>query len=47
MCIRDSFILENRAGAPHFKAMRRINAAHPIEEVGGKLRKMFSWIKQD
>ena len=41
------FILENRAGAPHFKAMRRINAAHPIEEVGGKLRKMFSWIKQD
>ncbi len=43
----NDFILENRAGAPHFKAMRRINAAHPIEEVGAKLRGMFSWIKKD
>lgn len=41
------WILENRAGAPHFKAMRRMEAARQIEEVGSRLRKMFSWIRQD
>jgi ketol-acid reductoisomerase len=39
------WMLENRVNAPHFKAMRRMEAAHPIEEVGAKLRKMFSWIQ--
>jgi len=39
------FILENEAGAPTLKAMRRISRAHPIEEVGGKLRGMMPWIK--
>jgi len=41
------FILENRAGMPHFKAMRRIEAAKPIESVGAELRGNFSWIKND
>jgi ketol-acid reductoisomerase len=41
------WILENKAGAAHFKAMRRINSEHLIEEVGGELRSMFSWIRQD
>lgn len=40
------FILENQAGAPTLKAMRRIAAEHPIEEVGTKLRDMMPWIKE-
>jgi len=41
------FILENKAGGrAHFLAMRRVNAAHQIEEVGGKLRGMMSWLKK-
>ena len=39
------FILENQAGAPTLKAMRRIAAEHPIEEVGARLREMMPWIK--
>ncbi len=38
------WILENRAGSPHFKAMRRIHAEQLIEDVGAELRSMFSWI---
>src|SRR5690625_1297968 len=41
------FILENQAGAPTLKAMRRIAAEHPIEEVGTKLRDMMPWIKEN
>jgi ketol-acid reductoisomerase len=41
------WILENRAGQPHFKAMRRIQAEHLIEEVGAEMRGMFAWIKKD
>ena len=41
------FILENRAGGQaHFLAMRRVNAEHKIEEVGGKLRSMMSWLQK-
>ncbi len=32
------WVLENQAGQPSFKAMRRQTAQHPIEEVGEKLR---------
>ncbi len=35
---------ENRAGQPKFKAIRRMNDAHPIEEVGERLRAMMPWI---
>lgn len=38
------WILENKANAPSFKAMRRREREHPIEEVGRRLRKMMSWI---
>ena len=38
------WILENKANAPAFKAMRRKRANHPIEEVGRQLRKLMSWI---
>jgi len=41
------WILENRAGSPHFKAMRRIHADHFIEDVGGEMRGMFAWLRQD
>lgn len=40
------FILENMSGKAHFSAMRRINAEHPIEEVGADLRNMMSWLKK-
>ena len=39
------WILENKAGAPSFKAMRRRERNHPVEQVGKELRKMMSWIK--
>ena len=42
-----NWILENKAGQAGFKATRRINAEHLIEDVGGDLRSMFSWIKTD
>jgi ketol-acid reductoisomerase len=38
------WMLENKAGLPSFKATRRIQAEHPIEEVGAKLRAMMPWI---
>lgn len=40
------WILENQAGRPVFNALRRLEAAHPIEEVGKKLRGMMSWLKR-
>ena len=39
------WILENKANAPGFKATRRQERAHPIEEVGKRLRKLMTWIK--
>jgi ketol-acid reductoisomerase len=39
------WILENKAGAPRFKALARMGKAHPIEEVGTKLRAMMPWLK--
>ena len=41
--VRD-FMLENAVGQPSFKATRRRNAEHQIEEVGGRLRAMMPWI---
>ena len=41
------FILENRAGVPTMKAMRRNAAQHSVEVVGAKLRDMMPWIKKN
>ena len=41
------FILENRAGQPTLKAMRRMAAEHELEKVGARLRDMMPWIKQN
>lgn len=38
------WVLENAARQSSFKAMRRRNAEHQIEEVGEKLRAMMPWI---
>ncbi len=38
------WILENKANAPAFKATRRRERNHPIEEVGRKLRRLMTWI---
>jgi ketol-acid reductoisomerase len=38
------WILENRAGQPGFKATRRRERLHPVEQVGKRLRGLMSWI---
>ncbi len=38
------WILENQAGAPRLKALRRMGQEHPIEAVGERLRGMMPWI---
>jgi len=40
------FILEGQAGYPEMTAMRRLNAEHPIEKTGEKLRAMMPWIQK-
>ncbi len=39
------FIQEGKTNYPSMTARRRLNAAHPIEVVGGQLRDMMPWIK--
>ncbi|MEQ1706442.1 MAG: ketol-acid reductoisomerase [Rickettsiales bacterium] len=41
------WMLENKAGKPSFKATRRLQAEHPIEAVGSKLRAMMPWITKN
>ncbi len=40
------WMLENKVHQTSFKAIRARNAAHPIEEVGAKLRDMMPWISE-
>ncbi len=41
------WIAENNAGRrAHFLATRRMEAEHPVEVVGARLRKMMSWLKK-
>ena len=41
------WVSECQAGQPSFKAMRRREAEHPVEEVGAKLRAMMPWIAEE
>ncbi|MEQ8710789.1 MAG: ketol-acid reductoisomerase [Rhodospirillales bacterium] len=41
------WMLENAAGQPSFKATRRNNAEHDIEQVGAKLRALMPWIAEN
>jgi ketol-acid reductoisomerase len=38
------WILENKAKAAQFKALRRLEREHQIEEVGRNLRRLMTWI---
>jgi ketol-acid reductoisomerase len=44
--VRD-WVLECKAGQPSFKATRRRQAEHPVEQVGEKLRAMMPWIAKN
>ena len=37
------WLVENQVNCPNFHAMRRREAEHQLEEVGGELRKLYSW----
>ncbi len=41
------WMLENKVNQTSFKATRAASAAHPIEEVGAKLRAMMPWISKN
>jgi len=41
------WILENKAGAVSFKALRKQGEAHPMEQVGAKLRGLMPWLKDN
>ena len=41
------WILENQAGRPVYNALQRIEGEHLIEEVGGELRQMMPWLKEN
>ena len=41
------FMRENAVGRPYFKATRRLNDGHQIEEVGARLRGMMPWITKN
>src|SRR3989454_7401585 len=40
------WIAETRAGGRRFEALRKAGAAHPIEQVGAKLRAMMPWTEE-
>jgi ketol-acid reductoisomerase len=40
------WMLENMANKPTFNALTKKGQAHPIEEVGGRLRKMMPWLQK-
>ena len=40
------FILEGQCGYPEMTSMRHLNASHPIEKIGMKLREMMPWIQK-
>src|SRR2546430_9352115 len=40
------WIAESRSGGHRFEALRKAGAAHPIEQVGAKLRAMMPWTEE-
>ncbi|MGD8913129.1 MAG: ketol-acid reductoisomerase, partial [Candidatus Thiodiazotropha sp.] len=40
------FVSEGALGYPSMTAYRRLNEAHPVEQVGERLRAMMPWIKK-
>ncbi len=39
------WVLENQAGQPRYKALLEKDLAHPIEQVGARLRDNMAWLK--
>ena len=39
------WMLENAVGRPEYRMRRQIDAAHPIEVVGRRLRAMMKWLQ--
>jgi ketol-acid reductoisomerase len=39
------WLLENQVNRPVFNAVKRMEAEHPIEDVGAELRKMMAWLQ--
>ncbi len=40
------WVLENQANRATFETMRKVEARHPLEELGKSLRSMMPWLKQ-
>ncbi len=38
------WMADTKAGYPEYKKLKEKNAAHPIEDVGRKLRSMMKWL---
>jgi ketol-acid reductoisomerase len=43
----DEFLAESAAGRPKFNELEKKGAAHPIEEVGKRLRGLMPWMKEN
>jgi ketol-acid reductoisomerase len=43
----DEFLAESAAGRPKFNALEAKGAAHPIEDVGRRLRALMPWMKEN
>ena len=43
----DEWITEYKCGLPHFKELRKEGEAHPIEEVGARLRGLMPWLDKE
>jgi ketol-acid reductoisomerase len=39
------WVAEHAAGKPSFNAFREKASAHPVEEVGAKLRTLMPWLR--
>ena len=40
------WILENQVSRPVYNSLKRMEAEHPIEDVGAELRKMMPWLQR-
>jgi len=40
------WLLENQVNRPVFNALKKMEAEHPIEQVGAELRNMMAWLKK-
>ena len=43
----NEWIADYKAGLPRFRELRKEAAAHPVEEVGRKLRAFMPWLASD